>query len=47
MHSNYALIVWFGAPCMSNAIDSPHGVQSNHVTYEHLRHDSSAPSLVP
>lgn len=47
MHLNYTLIVWFSAPYMSDAIDSPHRMQSNHVSHEHLRHNSSAPSFVP
>lgn len=46
-HSNYTLIVWFSAPHMSNAINRPHGIQGNHVSYEYLRYNSSVPCLIP
>lgn len=47
VHSNYVLIVWFSTPHMSNAIDGPYRITSQHVSYKHLRYDGSVPSFVP
>lgn len=41
------LIIWSGTPRMSDAVDGPYNVQSENVSYKHLRYDGPSPGVVP